>query len=63
MVDGNCTNKNCIYRNSSKAVSGPTNKSKKAETAKKETKSSRTRRASKCITYNLKDLEKKENIN
>lgn len=67
VIDNRCSNKNC----SLKAAGNPASKKKTSAGAKAAVKKSETtkttavrktvsRRASKCITYNLKDLEKKE---
>lgn len=62
MLDGNCTNKNCSNRASAKVVSSA-KRAAKGTASKKETPTrTRTRRASKCISYNLSDeIEKVEN--
>lgn len=51
MIDGSCTNKNCVHR----AVKGATTKRTrvKKESVESKPKATRTRKASKCITYNL----------
>ncbi|HQA57703.1 MAG TPA: hypothetical protein PK033_07475 [Acetivibrio sp.] len=63
MINGSCTNKNCNNRVSAKHASSAKRVEKEKASEKKSPSSTRTRRASKCITYNLKDLaEKVENI-
>lgn len=68
IIGGSCSNKNCALRTAVKTTAGRSNgakstRSKAAGTAGKEVKSSKTRRASKVVTYNLYDQEEKqENI-
>jgi hypothetical protein len=62
-INGSCTNKNCVNKVAAKPAaksSAGRSTAPKALKAKPETSPSRTRRASKCITYNLYDLQKKE---
>ncbi|NLU26849.1 MAG: hypothetical protein GXX00_06845 [Hungateiclostridium thermocellum] len=54
IVNDSCTNKNCSNRKASK-LSSAAKKSAKAANAATPSKSTLTRRASKCITYNLYD--------
>lgn len=67
VIDSRCSNKNCSLR----ATGNPASEKKISVRAKAAAKNADTgktvpvkkpvsRRASKCITYNLKDLEKKE---
>ncbi|MHB8064233.1 MAG: hypothetical protein ACYDG2_16650 [Ruminiclostridium sp.] len=63
MIDGSCTHKSC----SNKLVKASSSRAKTAKVAstktpavKTELKSTKVRRASKCITYNINDLLKKE---
>lgn len=60
MIDGSCTHKSC----SNKLVKASPSRVKAASTkttaVKTENKSTKVRRASKCITYNINDLIKKE---
>jgi hypothetical protein len=60
MIDGSCTHKSC----SNKLVKASPSRAKKVSTktpvVKAEVKSTKVRRASKCITYNINDLIKKE---
>ncbi|HOQ01748.1 MAG TPA: hypothetical protein PK604_13220 [Acetivibrio clariflavus] len=61
MLDGTCTNKNCKNKTVSKSNSSTAKKTKtKDESLESKPKTTRIRRASKCITYNLYDL-KEEN--
>ncbi len=59
IFNNQCTNKNCANRSASKSTTskqaGP-----KSSTVKKEAKSTKTRRASKCITYNLYDDKRED---
>ncbi|WP_038289725.1 hypothetical protein [Acetivibrio straminisolvens] len=59
IINDSCTNKNCSNRVASKLSSAAkrTTKTAKADTP---AKSTRTRRASKCITYNLYDKKAEE---
>jgi hypothetical protein len=62
VLDGTCTNKNCSNRASAKSASSAKRVGKEAAAKKKTSSSTRTRRASKCITYNLNDkIETAEN--
>lgn len=65
IINDHCTNKNCGIKSKTKSAPLKSVASKASGTsAKKEVKSStRTRRASKCITYNLNDIKKEENTN
>ena len=59
VFNGHCSNKNCINKTSAKTT--PAKASKKAAgAASKEVKAPKTKRASKCITYNLYDINKEE---
>jgi hypothetical protein len=62
MINGNCTNKNCVNKHASKAAGETATKSKALKADKKERKSTRTKKSSKCVTYKLSDLEKIKNI-
>jgi hypothetical protein len=60
MIDGRCTNKNCVHRGdvkteakSKRASSRTKSAAKGTDTEKNTAKCSNPRRASKCITYNL----------
>jgi len=60
MISGNCTNKHCTFRTMSKPSSpkqSSRSKSASSDSSTKEKKTSRVRRASKCITYNLHDIK------
>lgn len=60
MINGSCTNKSC----SNKLEKTPVTKTRaaraKAPVVKKEPKITKVPRASKCITYSIKDLPPKE---
>ncbi|MGI6777784.1 MAG: hypothetical protein ACOX7R_07100 [Acetivibrionales bacterium] len=57
IIENRCTNKKCNIKISEKGVS----RIKKADTGKVPAKKpSKSRRASKCITYNLYDMEQPE---
>lgn len=60
MINGSCTNKSC----SNKLEKAPASRSRtarpKAQDIKTEPKKTKVPRASKCITYNIKDLPPKE---
>ncbi|HEY9061856.1 MAG TPA: hypothetical protein VIO64_15320 [Pseudobacteroides sp.] len=63
MLSGNCTNKNCTFRTISKPSSPKQSSRSKAassDISAKEKKPPRVRRASKCITYNLYDINNEE---
>ena len=62
MISGRCTNKNCDMRHEQKpGTPVKASASRKATaTSKTDAKPAKTRRASKCITYNIKDLQKDE---
>lgn len=66
LIAGNCTNKNCVNKASSKPGASKASAGKAASKiaggVKKEPKSPRTRRASKCIVYNLYEDKKEENV-
>ncbi|MEG6612549.1 hypothetical protein V6C42_06775 [Pseudoclostridium thermosuccinogenes] len=63
IIGGSCTNKNCKNKAANSTTSKPARKTNKAEKVTKTARSSSSRRSSKCITYNLYDLDKKgENV-
>jgi len=63
IINGHCTNKGCSFKSALKAEI-PKSKSRKAEnSATAEPKKPKTRRASKCVTYNLYDLKQEEENN
>ena len=63
VINGHCTNKNCINKSPVKATSSKATGSKSsADGGKKAAKPAKTRKASKCIVYNLYE-NKEENIN
>lgn len=60
IIDGRCTNKNCVHRNDVKTETKSRKASSRAKSAatitdadKNTAKRKNPRRASKCITYNL----------
>ena len=57
VINGQCTNKNCINRVASAKVP------KVRKTAVKKVPKTPVKRASKCITYNLYETETEESIN
>lgn len=59
VIGGRCTNKNCTSKAAAKPAAEASNPSKKES----KPKSTKTRRASKCITYNLYEQKNEENIN
>ena len=65
-IGGNCTNKNCINRETSRSASSRTtgkSSSRSASAAEKgQPKSTKTRKSSKVVTYNLYDIEREENV-
>ncbi|MCX7710213.1 MAG: hypothetical protein N2484_10235 [Clostridia bacterium] len=63
MLNGHCTNKNCSNKSPGKAASPKASSSKASKNTDptKAAKPAKTRRASKCIVYNLYD-KKEENI-
>lgn len=62
VIDDKCTNKNCKLTISTKSRSSTKKRvaAKKNNTAEEKPKTTRIRRASKCITYNLNDKKEKE---
>ena len=63
VIGGHCTNKNCTEK-ASRPAQAKAAKSKVASEAKKEPKTTKVRKSSKVITYNLYDTEKEEeNVN
>lgn len=62
VLNGHCTNKNCSNKSSAKSTTAKAPR-KAAGSATKEVKPVKTKRASKCITYNLYDIkEEEENV-
>ncbi len=64
-INSQCTNKNCSL---GEVIKSPTAKGSRAKTTRakksdeqKASKDSSARKASKCVTYSLSDLEEKEN--
>ncbi|HHX17307.1 MAG TPA: hypothetical protein GX727_00430 [Clostridium sp.] len=63
IVDDKCTNKNCKNILSTKSSSSTKKRVAAKKTATEEKpKTTRTRRASKCITYNLYDKKEESSI-
>ncbi len=62
IVNDQCTNKNCTNRPASKSAASKQPSTRGNASAKKEAKSTRTKRASKCITYNLYEDKKEDGI-
>lgn len=66
VVNGHCSNKSCLHKASGKTAAAgktaarPKAAAKSPDAAKLSTKASNPRRASKVITYNLYDMQKKE---
>lgn len=63
MLDGSCTNKNCANKASGRNSASKTKKTKaKTDTLESKPKATRTRRASKCITYNLYEIKEENSL-
>lgn len=62
IISGHCTNKNCISKTATKSAAEKSAARKAGSQGKKEPKSPRAKRASKCVVYNLYDNQKEENI-
>lgn len=64
IINGSCTNRNCSNKKSTVKASSKKSKSanRKSSAASGTAKTTRVRRASKCITYNLNDIQPEENI-
>ncbi|MCR4436386.1 MAG: hypothetical protein QHH06_11005 [Clostridiales bacterium] len=60
IIDGHCTNKNCTFKAAAKSSAPKPASRKQASPEKKEAKPARTKRASKCITYNLYEIKEEE---
>jgi len=56
MINGSCTNKSCSNKLEKVSIKKVKTASVKTPAVKKEPKTTRVTRASKCITYNLNDL-------
>lgn len=64
MIAGRCTNKGCSTKNHDKPATVKAASARKtAATEKAPAKNARTRRASKCITYNLYETKSEEGNN
>lgn len=63
LLDGSCTNKNCTNKSAVKQKTTAAKKTgAKNDTLESKPKTTRTRRASKCITYNLNDLKEENSV-
>ena len=63
VIGGHCTNKNCADK-ASRPAQAKAAKAKTTSVVKKEPKTTRVRKSSKVIAYNLYDTEKEEgNVN
>ena len=58
IINDHCTNKNCSFKSGSTSE-----KPSKVRKVAKAAKGTRTRKSSKCITYNLYDVKEEENVN
>lgn len=65
IINGHCTNKGCINKAQGKSATSKATvrKASKESSEKKVLNPVRTRRSSKCITYNLNDIKEEENVN
>ena len=64
IINGHCTNKSCINKAQGKtATAKAARKTSKESTEAKALKPVRTRKSSKCITYNLNDIKEEETVN
>ena len=63
VIDGRCTNKSCSNRAQDKQTPGKAASVKKAKAGKAPAKATKTKRASKCITYNLYETQNEEGNN
>jgi hypothetical protein len=61
MIEGSCTNKNCINKAAGKSSTAKKAKAKK-DSSEVKVKTTRTRKASKCITYNLYETKEEDSI-
>lgn len=62
ITDGQCTNKNCTYKAHSASVQSKAKAAKKTSDIQKAPKATRTKKASKVITYNLYETESEEEM-
>jgi len=60
MIDGSCTHKSCSNKLEKASPSRVKKASAKTPAVKTELKSTKVRRSSKCITYNISELPPKE---
>lgn len=63
VINGRCTNKSCTARTQEKQIPVKMTAKKSPGAVKTPAKSARTRRSSKCITYNLYETENEEGSN
>ena len=63
IIGGRCTNKGCSVKALDKPAPVKTTARKASTTEKTPVKSTKTRRASKCITYNLYETKSEEGGN
>lgn len=65
IINGHCTNKGCINKAQSKSTTSKATarKASKESLEAKALKPVRTRKSSKCITYNLNDIKEEETVN
>ncbi|NLL07195.1 MAG: hypothetical protein GX270_15760 [Clostridiaceae bacterium] len=61
MLEGSCTNKNCVNKTAGKSTTAKKTRAKK-DTLETKPKTTRTRKASKCITYNLYETKEENSI-
>ena len=63
IISDNCTNKNCTFKPNTKSALTKTNKvSRVRKKTDAQSTTSKTRRASKCVTYNLNDFREKKDV-
>ncbi len=60
MIEGSCTNKNCVNKVGKSTTAKKTRAKKDPSEAKPKT--TRTRKSSKCITYNLYETKEENSI-
>ena len=64
VINGRCTNKSCAARTQDKLAPVKATAAKKSHSGEKvPVKSTKTRRSSKCITYNLYETQNEEGSN
>jgi len=62
LLDGSCTNKNCTNKATKQRATAAKKTGAKSDTLESKPKTTRTRRASKCITYNLYDIKEENSV-